>query len=119
MTKTICKVGCLITSVSMALNYYHIPIDGSPANPGTLNQWLKANNGYLQTNDFVEGRLEKLSPVIKYQGERFCELNSLLLITRYFVTTAMSNSEIIENLNNGVVTIGHVRCIILLCNYES
>jgi hypothetical protein len=70
---TVCKVGCLMTSVSMALNYYNISIDGKEANPGTLNQWLKDNGGYTSDNDFNEETLEKLSSDIKYKGKMFGE----------------------------------------------
>ncbi len=45
-SKTICAVGCLMTSVSMALNDRGVKINGQEANPGTLNAWLKSNGGY-------------------------------------------------------------------------
>ena len=55
VTTTICKVGCLMSSTSMALAGNSILIDGKiPANPGTVNTWLKDNNGYDSTNDFEE-----------------------------------------------------------------
>lgn len=60
-------MGCLISSVSMALNYYHITIGHQPVNPGTLNAWLRANNGY-SGDDLEEVSLERLSPNIKYIG---------------------------------------------------
>ena len=34
VTKTICEVGCLMTSVSEGLNGYNITIDGAVADPG-------------------------------------------------------------------------------------
>lgn len=49
--KTVCAVGCLMSSISMALNGHGISIAGQPSNPGTLNAWLKANNGYTQDDD--------------------------------------------------------------------
>ena len=67
--ETICKVGCLLTSVSMALNYYNIKADGQLVDPGVLNKWLRDNNGYTSNDDLYEERLEKLSPNIKYLGE--------------------------------------------------
>lgn len=107
-TKTICDVGCILTSTSMALNYYHISIDGQSANPGTLNKWLKANNGYTSGNDFIENRLEKLSPLIKYRGQKERE-PIIKLSKRHFVKIIdLNDSEIIDNLNNGIVTIAHV-----------
>ena len=64
------KVGCLMSSVSMALNGHNITVDGAPANPGTLNKWLLANGGYVPHNDLVESAVDKLSPTrIVYVGK--------------------------------------------------
>lgn len=42
---TICKAGCVITSVSMALSSYGKSVGGA-ANPKTLNAWLKTHSGF-------------------------------------------------------------------------
>ena len=42
---TICKAGCLVSSVAMALNSYGKSVGGT-ANPGTLNAWLKSHSGF-------------------------------------------------------------------------
>ena len=61
-TTTVCKVGCLMSSVSMALNGNNITIEGETiANPGTLNSWLRAHGGYDSDNDFEENVLPKIS----------------------------------------------------------
>lgn len=60
-TTTVCKVGCLMSSTSMALAGHGIDVNGSAANPGTLNEWLRNNNGYTPTNDFKESRLDFVS----------------------------------------------------------
>eukprot|EP01111_Echinosteliopsis_oligospora_P006974 TRINITY_DN21480_c0_g1_i1.p1 TRINITY_DN21480_c0_g1~~TRINITY_DN21480_c0_g1_i1.p1 ORF type:complete len:197 (-),score=40.17 TRINITY_DN21480_c0_g1_i1:72-662(-) len=51
---TICQVGCLMSSVSMALNGKGITINGDIADPETLNTWLVANNGYSDTDMLQE-----------------------------------------------------------------
>lgn len=62
VSTTICKVGCLMSSTSMALRGNGIQIDGAiPANPGTLNQWLKNNDGYDSSNDFKESVLPNIT----------------------------------------------------------
>ena len=43
---TVCGEGCAMSCVSMALRGLGVPIDGRPANPGTLNAWLESNSGY-------------------------------------------------------------------------
>ena len=43
-----CQVGCLVSSVAMALTG-----TGHNYNPSTLNAWLKANKGYTNKDDFV------------------------------------------------------------------
>lgn len=42
---TICREGCAMSSLSMALAGFGVDIDGKPSNPGTLNKWLEANEG--------------------------------------------------------------------------
>lgn len=43
--KTVCAVGCLMSSTSMVLAQRGILIDGQPSTPGSLNAWLRANGG--------------------------------------------------------------------------
>ena len=50
VTKTICEVGCLMSSISMALNGRNISISEIKSNPGVLNTWLKHNSGYDNDN---------------------------------------------------------------------
>lgn len=48
-TKTICDVGCLMSSTAMALAGTEINISEDPfteSTPKTLNEWLKNNDGY-------------------------------------------------------------------------
>ena len=62
VTTTICKVGCLMSSTSMALAGNGILIDDSiPANPGSLNSWLRKNDGYDKSNDFEENVLPNVT----------------------------------------------------------
>lgn len=65
---TICEVGCLMSSVSMALNHYSVLINGQSANPGTLNRWLQNNGGYVDGDDLDEEDVMKLSDKIEYIG---------------------------------------------------
>ena len=68
VTKTICQVGCLMSSTSMGLagTAISIPIgndgDSVNANPGTLNTWLQQNNGYDDENDFIEPVAQQIDP---------------------------------------------------------
>ena len=43
-----CQVGCLVSSVAMALAG-----TGHNFNPSTLNTWLKNNKGYANKDDYV------------------------------------------------------------------
>ena len=64
--KTICAVGCLMSSVSMAMAGYNIPImndngENMVTTPGTLNWWLQQNNGYENgTSNLNENVLNKI-----------------------------------------------------------
>ena len=68
VTKTVCQVGCLMSSTSMAIMGFGIPIPPPPStqpvtsNPGTLNSWLKSNNGYDDSNDFIESAAQNIDP---------------------------------------------------------
>lgn len=53
-SSTICKIGCLMSSVSEALNGLGKTINGQAANPKTLNAWLKTHGGY-SGNLFIWG----------------------------------------------------------------
>jgi len=69
-TKTICDVGCLISSVSMSLNGKGVLIDNQPSNPEVLNRWLTANGGYVDSDDLEEKVVPKINPSkIKWVGE--------------------------------------------------
>lgn len=77
--KTVCDVGCLMSSTAMALREHGISIDGEPSSPGALNRWLKANGGYVNgTDDFEESALVKLDPKrIKWTNESMRTHNDL------------------------------------------
>jgi hypothetical protein len=62
-TDTICEVGCLMSSTSMALNGRGITIGGKGGviNPGTFNSWLRSNGGY-ENNDLIESAVPKVDP---------------------------------------------------------
>lgn len=81
-SKTICQVGCLMSSASMALAG-----TGHSYNPGTLNTWLKANGGYASGDLFVWSAINKLG--LTYKG-------------------AVSNADIKKNLDAGHVVICNV-----------
>ena len=61
-TTTVCAVGCLMSSTAMALAGHGIGVGAARADPGTLNAWLRANNGYDSSNDFNEAALPPLDP---------------------------------------------------------
>lgn len=60
--QTICEVGCLMSSVSMAINGFGIPIDGQVSDPGVLNHWLQKNGGYVDGDDLDEAVVPKIAP---------------------------------------------------------
>jgi hypothetical protein len=52
--QTICQVGCLMSSTSMAINSWHINIAGQDSDPAVLNKWLRNNKGYVDGDDLDE-----------------------------------------------------------------
>ena len=81
-SNTICKAGCLMSSAAMALAG-----TGHSYNPDTLNNWLKANGGYVSGDLFVWTAIGKLG--LNYHGK-------------------IANSEIKAHLDKGYVVICNV-----------
>ena len=61
-SNTICKAGCLMSSVSMALSGC-----GKNYNPDTLNTWLKGHGGYVSGDLFVWASVNSLG--LSYVGK--------------------------------------------------
>jgi hypothetical protein len=61
-SNTICKAGCLMSSVSMALAGC-----GKGYNPSSLNTWLKGHGGYVSGDLFVWGAVNSLG--LSYVGK--------------------------------------------------
>lgn len=61
-SNTICKAGCTMSSASMGLAG-----TGHSYNPRTLNQWLKANGGYVSGDLFVWGSINKIG--LTFEGK--------------------------------------------------
>jgi len=64
--KTVCAVGCLMSSTASGLGGDNIQIpqaDSSTmdATPGSLNTWLKLNGGY-SNNNLIESAIPKINP---------------------------------------------------------
>lgn len=62
VSTTVCAVGCLMSSTSMAIGGKDITVAGHSSNPGSLNSWLKANGGYTSGNDLIESVIPKVDP---------------------------------------------------------
>jgi hypothetical protein len=45
--ETICQVGCLMSSITMALAGTHIDVDGQPATPPVTDQFLQTHHGFV------------------------------------------------------------------------
>ena len=92
-TKTICSVGCLMTSTSMALSGSGIAIAASGANAQTLNTWLKANGGYDGSNDLEEGVVPNIDPSrISWPADAMHKTNDLSYAT---VSSYLSQGRIV------------------------
>jgi hypothetical protein len=84
-SNTICKAGCLMSSVSMALSGI-----GKNYNPGTLNTWLKGHGGYVSGDLFVWGSVNSLG--LSYVGK----------VANANIASSLSAGEIvILNVHNG------------------
>ncbi len=98
-TTTVCKVGCLMSSIASALAGHGVLVDGENANPGTLNAWLRSNGGYDKDNDLEEGVIPKLSSRVSWTCS-WCGA--------FRNATAFSISDIAQQLELGHVIIANV-----------
>ena len=112
VTKTICDVGCLMSSTAMGLNGTGIPIYPSPyeaSNPKTFNVWLQENDGYDDSNDLIETQVPLIDPSrITWPEDAFHTDNDLpfLVVASYLE----KGRVVIANVNDG----GH---FVLLTGY--
>eukprot|EP01096_Ripella_sp_DP13-Kostka_P003143 TRINITY_DN14533_c0_g1_i1.p1 TRINITY_DN14533_c0_g1~~TRINITY_DN14533_c0_g1_i1.p1 ORF type:complete len:217 (+),score=66.94 TRINITY_DN14533_c0_g1_i1:73-651(+) len=116
VSETVCQVGCLMSSISMALNGQGLTIpeggqNNSTANPGTLNSWLLQNHGYTQGNDLREKVVQLIDPKrIHYVG---AFIPQTALVTKQIVSWLNDRSYgVIANVLNG----SH---FVLVTGYES
>lgn len=112
-TKTVCNVGCLMSSTSMGLAGTNIPIKSRPeidSTPKTLNEWLRRNDGYNGSNDLIETQVPLIDPArIFWNEDAFHKTNDLPYDT---VRSYLDKGRIvIANVNNG----GH---FVLLTGYS-
>ena len=76
--RTVCQSGCLISSVAMALNDCNVMLpvneENLAANPGSLNSWLKANNGFEDIWGFRWASIDPLGFVWEKFSQNATEL---------------------------------------------
>jgi len=82
---TICKAGCLMSSVAMALAGI-----GKNYNPGTLNTWLKGHGGYASGDLLVWGSVSPLG--LSYAGK---------VANSNIASSLAANHIVILNVHNG------------------
>ena len=101
-TKTVCQVGCLMSSTSMAIAGSNILIPPTPSNsnPGTMNTWLKSNGGYDGSNNFIEPVAEQISPSrIVWPSDAMHKTNDLPYST--IISYLQKGRIVIANVNEG------------------
>ena len=102
--KTVCAVGCLMSSTSMALRQRGVPIPRSlaasaqDATPGTLNAWLRSHGGYVAgTDELEEAKVAALDPA------RVAWTNASM-----HKTNDLAWADVVRLLNAGAVVIANV-----------
>ena len=66
--RTLCNIGCLVTSVSMQIAKSGVPTNISNFNPGTFVEFLNKNGGFVSGGNFVWSGATKAAPSFVYQG---------------------------------------------------
>lgn len=111
-SKTICQVGCLMSSTAMGIAGKGILIDiaqNISSDPKTFNTWLRANNGYSD-NNLIETQVPLINPErIAWLDDAFHKTNDLSYETVCNYIDA--GRVVVANVNNG----GH---FVLLTGYN-
>lgn len=66
--RTLCNIGCLVTSVSMQIAKSGVPTNISNFNPGSFVEFLNKNGGFVSGGNFVWAGATKAAPSFVYQG---------------------------------------------------
>jgi len=100
LSQTIKNWGCALTSYAMVLKYFGINKlpNGTNLDPGTLNTWLKNNNGYIDGKN--SGYLNPLA--ISSLSKKAIAINNITSFDglEYSRITSSNNLPLINELNN-------------------
>ena len=100
LSKTINSWGCALTSYTMVLKYFGINKlpNGTILDPGTLNTWLKSNNGYIDGKN--SGYLNPLA--ISSLSHQAIKINKITAFDglEYSRVASTNNIPLISELNN-------------------
>lgn len=81
-TETICAVGCLMSSTSMAIGGHNITIGRNISDPATLNYFLQTHGGYAGDNDMDESVVPQVDPShISWPADGMHRTNDIPLAT--------------------------------------
>ncbi|KAM9968152.1 hypothetical protein ACTFIW_002588 [Dictyostelium discoideum] len=94
INQTICDVGCLMSSCSMAIAGRGITLNNVVSTPGSLNSWLQANNGYVGDDLLEETALTGVSPSIQWVGS--------------YSATDFSMDQVVDMINKQTIVIINV-----------
>lgn len=99
---TMAQCGCATSSIAMVFNYHGITKlpDGNALNPGSLNTWLKNNNGYNRNLGVIWPVASALSKKAKLQNPAF-QYDAL----EYDTDTSYSSSSLANDLQQGIPNI--------------
>lgn len=91
----VCRIGCLLTSLTVAHRNANIALNGSHSyNPGDMARYFNNNGGFVQGGLLVHGTVSKISPRSSYLGQQnlsWDQVNSNL----------KAGNSLIANVNNG------------------
>lgn len=90
---TMAQCGCATTSIAMVLKYYKVNKlpDGTPLDPGTLNTWLKNNNGYNRNLGVIWSVAATIAKKAKAQNPEFAYNSIEYLNDRTYNATTLTN----------------------------
>lgn len=86
-TSNVCKIGCLVTSISIQIARSGVETTVSPFNPGTFVTALNENGGFIGGNLYYD-KVQKIAPRFKYvsvadeANKMYCQMGNADIASR-------------------------------------
>ncbi|KAL9648924.1 hypothetical protein ABK040_008304 [Willaertia magna] len=100
----LCREGCVVSSISMALAGTGKFINGQSANPARLNAWLTNNGGYVYPNHFIWSSVDRLGLIHERSTSNRADIRASICAGKVVILTVKNGGHYVlaTGVGNGV-----------------